>query len=46
MKTLSTMYAKPNVGVMALTHSSTFHTLSLFTQIITQVHLNNSIKFR
>jgi len=33
MKTLSTMYVRPNVGVMALTHSSTFHMLALFTQI-------------
>jgi len=33
MKTLSTMYVRPNVGVMVLTHSLTFHMLSLFTQI-------------
>jgi len=32
MKTLSTMYARRNVGMMALTHSLTFHTPSLFTQ--------------
>jgi len=48
MKTLSTMYARPNVGVMALTYSSTFHMPSLFTQMITQIHskiLQNSNKF-
>ena len=32
LKTISTMYARPNVGVIALTHSSTFHMPSLFTQ--------------
>ena len=32
MKTLSSMYAVSHVGMMALTHSSTFHTPSLFTQ--------------
>jgi len=32
MKTLSIMYVRLNVGVMALTHSSTFHMPSLFTQ--------------
>jgi len=29
----SSMYATSHVGMMALTHSSTFHTPSLFTQI-------------
>ena len=33
MKTLSTMYMRLNVGVIVLTHSSTFHMPSLFTQI-------------
>jgi len=28
----STIYARPNVGVMALTHSSTFYMPSFFTQ--------------
>jgi len=50
MKTLSTMYMRPNMGVMVLTYNSTFHMPSLFTQIftqiITQIHSNNSIKFK
>jgi len=33
MKTLSSMYAALHVGMMVLTHSSTFHMPSLFTQI-------------
>jgi len=43
MKTLSTIYVKPNMGVMALTHSSTFHSNSLK---FTQKPLQNSNKFR
>jgi len=32
MKTLSSMYAVSHVGMMVLTHSSTVHMPSLFTQ--------------
>jgi len=42
MKTLFSMYAMLYVGMMALTHSSTFHTLSFFTQI----HSKTSTKFK
>jgi len=44
MKTSSSMYAASHVGMMALTHSSTFHTPSLFTQIHLKI-LQNSNKF-
>jgi len=37
MKTLSSIYATLHVGMMALTHSSTFHMLSLFTQKLNKI---------
>jgi len=43
MKTLSSMYAVSHVGMMALTHSSTFHMLSLFTQIHSKILQNFTI---
>jgi len=43
MKTSSSMYAASHVGMMALTHSSTFHMPSLFTQIHSKI-LQNSNK--
>jgi len=41
MKTSSTMYARPNVEVMVLTHSSTFHTPSFFTQKLYKIQINS-----
>jgi len=42
MKTLSSMYAALHVGMMALTHSLTFHMPSLFTQIHSKIQINSN----
>ena len=41
MKTLSSIYTKKNVGVMLLTHSSTCHMPSLFTQNFYKIQINS-----
>jgi len=41
MKTLSSMYAALHVGMMVLTHSSTFLMLSLFTQKLYKIQINS-----
>jgi len=41
MKTLSSMYMRRNMGVMALTYSSTFHMPSLFTQKLYKIQINS-----
>jgi len=40
MKTLFTMYARRNMEVMALIHSSTFYIPSLFTQKLYKIQIN------
>jgi len=41
MKTSFSMYAASHVGMMVLTHSSTFYISSLFTQIQSKIQINS-----
>jgi len=41
MKTSSSIYVRRNVGVMALTHSSTFHMSCFFTQKLYKIQINS-----
>jgi len=41
MKTSSSMYAASRVGMMALTHSLTFHMPALFTQKLYKIQINS-----